>query len=163
MSIDPTTVSTDELRGWLTAGSQLGDDRFHGAAIDLLDFADLLDRRSVRAHIGTEIATDNYGTDHRIAWVNWRDLGADTDLGPLGGAQDRLLRLAVSIAVGAPVQLRDALQGLGDQHARAILAAVARALDIAEDIDITDTPAYRDRKRAHDDMLATILGDRETS
>lgn len=87
MSIDPTTVSTDELRGWLTAGSQLGDDRFHG-------------------------------TDHRIAWVNWRDLGADTDLGPLGGAQDRLLRLAVSIAVGAPVQLRDALQELGDQHAR---------------------------------------------
>ncbi|MGF0320751.1 hypothetical protein [Nocardia fluminea] len=156
---DTATASTDDLRRWLNAGCDIADSHFHRAAIGLLDFADLLDRRDIRAHIVTEMATDTNDVDHRVACVNWHDLATDDGLVLHGGAY-RLLRLAVSIAHGTPVNLRDALSGLGDAHARAVLAAVAGALDVAEDVEIADTPAYRERKRANDDAIAAVLARR---
>lgn len=153
---DPTTASPGELRDWLAAGCALSDSHFHRAAIGLLDFADLLDRRDIRRHIEVD---PEHGA---AAWVNWRELAADPDLAPISGGADRLLRLAVSIAHGTPVDLQGALSGLGGEHARAVLAAVAGALGIAEDIQITDAPAYLERKRAENAAIEATLAARGT-
>ncbi len=156
---DPTTASTDQLRGWLLTGGDLAEGRHQRAAAELLDFAGLLDRRDVRAHIQTRIITDSDDRHHLIARVDWRALAA-ADLGPLGGAQQRLLNLAVSLGGGVPVDLRTVACGeLGDAHARAVLAAMVRALGLADDVQISDTPAYLERKRDQEARLAEFLGE----
>lgn len=150
----PSTATIDQLRGWLLTGADLADGRHQRAAVELLDFADLLGRGGVRAHIHTRVITDDDGRTHHIASINWQGLAA-ADLGPLGGAQRRLLDLAVSIAAGVPVDLRYVTSGeLGAAHARAALAAVVRALGLADDVAISDTPAYLERTRAHEQWLA---------
>ncbi|UGT58799.1 hypothetical protein [Nocardia asteroides] len=149
----PTTASTDQLRDWLLTGADLAEGRHQRAAVELLDFADLLGRRDVRTHIDTRVITDD-GRARHIARVDWTALAA-ADLGPLGGAQQRLLKLAISIAGGVPVDLRYVTSGeLGAAHARAALAAVVRALGLADDVQISDTPDYLERKRAHDEWLS---------
>ncbi|MEV0760413.1 hypothetical protein [Nocardia sp. NPDC050435] len=148
---DIASMPTDELRRRL----DLADNRYHRAAIGLLDFAGLLDRRDIRAHLDLDTTGDQ-----AALWVNWRALGADTGLSAMGGTQLRLLRLAVSIACGIPVDLRESLSGLGHQHARAVLTAVAEAMDIGEDVQITDSPAYSARKRADDEAIAALLAGR---
>ncbi|WP_280396014.1 hypothetical protein [Nocardia brasiliensis] len=152
-----TTLSTPELRGLLDAGTALSENNFHAAAIGLLDFAGLLDRRDVRTHVQIEQAYDNDGRPVRAARIDWAGLSADTGIGPLGGGAERLLRLAVSIAHSTPVDLQGALSGLGHEHARAVLDAVAGALGLGGDVEITDTPAYLARRQAHDEALAAVL------
>lgn len=150
----PTTATTDQLRDWLLTGADLAEGRHQRAAVELIDFVGLLDRHAVRAHIDTRVITDPDGPAHHVARVDWQAL-AGADLGPLGGAQRRLLDLAVSIAAGIPVDLRYVTGGeLGAAHARAALAAVVRALGLADDVQISDTPAYLERKRAHEEWLA---------
>lgn len=157
---DPTTASTDKLREWLITGGDLAEGRHQRAAVELLDFAGLLDRRDLRAHITTRLVTDSDDRPHLIARMDWTALAA-ADLGPLGGAQRRLLDLALSLGGGIRVDLRSVVCAeLGDAHARAVLAAVARALGLAEDVEITDTPAYRERKRTHNDAIAAVLAER---
>ncbi|MFD4356782.1 hypothetical protein ACFWPX_29820 [Nocardia sp. NPDC058518] len=159
---DIATVATDELRAWLITGCDLADNDHHRAGIDLLDFAGLLDRRAIRAHIDIDDPDHSDGLEPCAARVDWAALGAETDLGPLGGAQRRLLALAVSIAGGVPVDLRDAVSvELGAAHARAVLAAVVRALGLADDVQISDTPAYLERKRAHAEWLAGFEAEAE--
>lgn len=150
----PITATTDQLRDWLLTGADLAEGRHQRAAVELLDFVGLLDRRAIRAHIDTRVITDPDGRAHHVARVDWQAL-AGADLGPLGGAQQRLLKVAVSIAGGVPVDLRYVTSGeLGAAHARAVLAAVVRALGLAEDVQISDTPDYLERKRAHEEWLA---------
>lgn len=152
---DPTTASTDQLRDWLITGGDLAEGRHQRAAAELLDFAGLLDRRDVRAHI----VTDSDNRHHLIARVDWRALGA-ADLGPLGGDQRRLLGPAVSLGGGIPVDLRSVVCGeLGDAHARAVVAAVVRAIGLDDDVQISDTPAYLERRRAQEKHVAAMLGE----
>lgn len=154
----PTTAPTDQLRDWLLTGADLADGRHQRAAVELIDFAGLLDRRDVRAHIHTRVITDD-GSARHIARVDWMALAA-AGLAPLGGAQQRLLNLAVSIGGGVPVDLRTAVCGeLGNAHARAVLAAMVRALGLTEDVQIADSDAYLERKREHDERLAELLGE----
>lgn len=156
---DPTTASTDKLREWLITGGDLAEGRHQRAAVELLDFAGLLDRRDLRAHITTRLVTDSDDRHHLIARVDWTAL-ADADIGPLGGAQRRLLDLALSLGGGIRVDLRSVVcSELGDAHARAVLAAVTRALGLANDVQISDTPAYLERKRERDEQLAEFLGE----
>ncbi|MFD6393693.1 hypothetical protein [Nocardia sp. NPDC060259] len=62
-------------------------------------------RRS-RPYITTRLVTDSDDRQHLIArGVDWTALGT-ADLGPLDGAQRRLLDLAVSLGGGIPVDLR---------------------------------------------------------
>ncbi|MEU4712005.1 hypothetical protein AB0G00_36840 [Nocardia salmonicida] len=155
---DPTTASTDKLREWLITGGDLAEGRHQRAAVELLDFAGLLDRRDLRVHITTRLVTDSDDRHHLIARVDWTALAA-ADIGPLGGAQRRLLDLALSIGGGIRVDLRSVVcSELGDAHAhaRAVLAAVARALGLADDVQISDTPAYLERKRERDEQLAFL-------
>ncbi|MGW4719470.1 hypothetical protein [Nocardia sp. NPDC004260] len=155
-----TITSTEELRGWLDAGAVLRGNDFDAAAIGLLDFAGLLDRRDVRAHVQIETVPDRNGRDVRAAWIDWPALADVQKIGTLGGAQHRLLRLALSIAHVTPINLHGALSDLGHAHARAVLAAVVRALGLAEDVEITDSAAYLARRRAHEDAVHELLADR---
>lgn len=155
-----TITSTEELRGLLDAGAVLRGNDFHAAAIGLLDFAGLLDRRDVRAHVQIEAVPDHDGRDVRAAWIDWPALADVEKIGTLGGAQHRLLRLALSIAHGTPIDLRGALSDLGHAHARAVLAAVVRALGLAGDVEISDSAAYLARRRADQDAVHELLADR---
>ncbi|MGW6426686.1 hypothetical protein ACWF82_28780 [Nocardia sp. NPDC055053] len=156
---DIAIVPTDKLRAWLITGGDLAEGRHQRAAVELLDFVDLLDRRDVRAHIDTRLITDSDDRHHLIARVNWTALAA-ADLGPLDGAQRRLLNLAVSLGGGVPVDLRTVVCAeLGEAYTRAVLAAVVRALGLADDVQISDTPAYLERKRDQDERLAEFLGE----
>ncbi|MFD3430914.1 hypothetical protein [Nocardia fluminea] len=104
--------------------------------------------------------TDSADGQHLIARVDWTALAA-ANIGPLGGAQRRLLDMALSLGGGIRVDLRSVVcSELGDAHTRAVLGAVARALGLAEDVEITDTPAYRERKRTHNDAIAAVRTER---
>ncbi|MEV0367991.1 hypothetical protein [Nocardia fusca] len=156
-----TTVSTEDLYRWLTAGAALGDRTFHAGAIELLNFAGLLDRADVRRYIQTETVPDREGNDVDGAWVDWAALARsveDGEIGALYGGQDRLLRLALSIAHGTLVDLSATLSGLGHAHARAVLDAMTAPLGLAGDVEITYTAAYLERKRADDDRVRQFLG-----
>ncbi|WP_280426395.1 hypothetical protein [Nocardia carnea] len=158
-----TTLPADDLRRRLDAGCTLSGNPFHRAAGDLLVFADLVDRAAIRRHIDTETLPDRDNQNVEVAWVDWSALARDLhddQIGPLHGGQDRLLRLALSIAHGTPVDLLGALSGLGHAHARAVLDAMAIALELAEDVEITDTPAYLERKSREDNALREVLADR---
>ncbi|WP_280246690.1 MULTISPECIES: hypothetical protein [Nocardia] len=155
-----TITSTEELRGWLDAGAALAGNDFDAAAIGLLDFAGLLDRRDVRAHVQIETVPDRDGRDVRAAWIDWPALADVQKIGTLGGTQHRLLRLALSIAHRTSIDLRGALSDLGHAHARAVLAAVVRALGLAGDVDFTDSPAYLARRRADQEAVQALLADR---
>ncbi|WP_033247437.1 hypothetical protein [Nocardia carnea] len=161
-----TTLPTDDLRRRLDAGCAVSGNPFHRAAIGLLGFADLLDRADIRRRIDIETVPDRNNQDVEAAWVDWsvlaRDLH-DDQIGPLHGGQDRLLRLALSIAHGTPVDLLGALSGLGHAHARAVLDAMAIALELAGDVEITDSPAYLERKSREDNALREVLADRGLS
>ncbi|WP_194829241.1 hypothetical protein [Nocardia sp. XZ_19_231] len=156
---DPITASTAKLREWLITGADLAEGRHQRAAVELLDFAGLLDRRGLRAHVTTRLVTDSDDRHHLIARVDWTALAA-ADIGPLGGTQRRLLDLALSLGGGIRVDLRLVTSAeLGDAHARAVLAAVTRALGLADDVQITDTPAYLERERKRQERLAEFLGE----
>ncbi|MGW5918102.1 hypothetical protein ACWFPY_03855 [Nocardia fluminea] len=137
---DPTTVSTDKLRAWLITGGDLAEGRHQRAAVELLDSAGLLDRRDLRTHITTRLVIDSDDRQHLIARVDWSALST-ADIGPLDRPQRRLLDLAVSLGGGIPVDLRSVVcTELSDDHAHAVLAAVARSLGLADAVQISDTP-----------------------
>jgi hypothetical protein len=155
-----TTVSTEDLHRRLTAAAALSDNPFHAGAIELLHFTDLLDRADIRRHIQTETVPDRENNDLDGAWVDWAGLARavqNDEIGGLYGGQDRLLRLALSIAHGTPVDLSAVLSGLGHAHARAVLHAMTAPLGLAGDVEIIDTPAYLARKRAEDEALNGAL------
>ncbi|MFF7944795.1 hypothetical protein ACFZC5_34315 [Nocardia gamkensis] len=139
---------------------RVGRQPVHGAAIGLLDFAGLLDRSDLRRYIQiqTRIVPDDENLDVEAAWVDWAGLAAaGEEIGPLYGGQERLLRLALSIAHGTPVDLCATLSGLGHEHARAVLDAMVPTLDLSGDVEIADAPGYLKRKRPHDDILRRVL------
>ncbi|MGW5384006.1 hypothetical protein [Nocardia sp. NPDC003963] len=158
-----TTVSTEDLYRRLTAAAALGGRTFHAGAIEMLNFTGLLDRADIRRYIETETVPDREDIDLDGAWVDWAGLARavqNEEIGGLYGGQDRLLRLALSIAHGTLVDLQASLAGLGHAHARAVLTAMVAPLGLAGDVEITDTPAYLARKRADDEALRQILGER---
>jgi hypothetical protein len=60
-----------------------------------------------------------------LAWIDWESVitSRDTGLLPCSNGENRVLRLATSIAAGIPVDLNDALSGL--DHARISLVVCA--------------------------------------
>lgn len=126
-----TVTAAEDLRRWLDAGAELAYNDGHAAAIALLDTAGLLADDDIVAFIETATVAGRDGQTVRGAWVDWAGLAHAIDtaaIGPdLDGDAVRLLYLAASLAHGRPVDLRAALFGLDPVHARAVVAAVARA------------------------------------
>ena len=63
---------------------------------------------------------------HRTSHIDWQSVitSRDTGLLPCSSGENRILRLAASIAAGIPADLNDALSGL-DQHS---ISFVVRAI-----------------------------------
>lgn len=63
------------------------------------------------------------------ASIDWTGAIAalDTDALPCSGGEQRMLRLAASIAGGTPVSLRDTLTGLDHRNTRLVITAVLHA------------------------------------
>jgi hypothetical protein len=90
----------------------------HGSFLARSDFT------SCFIHIGTSI-TDGITT---MADIDWPAAITALDTGnlPCSGEQ-RMLRLAASLADGIPVDLRDALTGLDDHNINLVITAVLHA------------------------------------
>ena len=74
--------------------------------------------------VGTPVSSD--GTS--LAVIDWP--AAITALGaglPCSGGEQRMLRLAASLAGGIPVNLRDALTGIDDRGIQLVIKAVQHA------------------------------------
>ncbi|WP_159850277.1 hypothetical protein [Nocardia sp. CY41] len=153
-----TITSTQDPRCRLDAACALSDNRFHAAAIGLLDFAGLLDRREVRRYIQTHTVPDDENQDVEAAWVDWAGIAAaGEEIGPLYGGQDRLLRLALSIAHGTPVDLEPHCPGSATHTpARSWTRWCPRWTCPAT----SRIAAYLERKGEHDDALQAILASR---
>ena len=67
--------------------------------------------------------------DPPMAYIDWADAVTALDSGqlPCSGGEGRILRLAASIADGAPVDLRDALIGLDQRNVERLVQAVRHA------------------------------------
>jgi hypothetical protein len=73
-------------------------------------------------HTGTSI-TDGTAPMAGIDWAN-AITALNTGVLPCSGSEQRILRLAASIANGIPVSLRDALTELDDRNIKLVLTAI---------------------------------------
>jgi hypothetical protein len=68
------------------------------------------------------------GTGKPMAVIDWpaavMALGASL---PCSGGEQRMLKIAASLADGIPVDLRDAITGLDNRNARLLITAIRRA------------------------------------
>ena len=65
----------------------------------------------------------------KMAQIDWPAAIAALDAGslPCSGGEQRMLRLAASIADGTPVSLRDTLTGIDDRNVQLVAAAILHA------------------------------------
>jgi hypothetical protein len=75
---------------------------------------------------------------YELAQINWAAATAALDAGqlPCSGTEQRLLRLAASIAGGVPVSLRDTLPGLDNPTVDLLTTAIRHAAGIPPPIGI---------------------------
>ena len=99
------------------------------AGVDLLiSHASWLDREDFRdqfIHTATSI-TDGVTT---MAEIDWQAAVSALDARelPCSGGEDRMLRLAASLAGGTPVSLRDTLTGIDHRNIELVITAVLHA------------------------------------
>ncbi len=78
-----------------------------------------------------ELSDEDEPEEPRYAWVGWRHAVAALEAGTLTGANgsdNRVLRIAASLSeLGVPVDLADAVTGLGRHSLALVLAAVSHA------------------------------------
>lgn len=108
----------DQLRAW--ARGICPDE----AGVELLIGHDVfLDRADFTSRF-ISIPGDGAG----LAVIDWpAALAALDDSLPCSGGENRMLRLAASLASGIPVNLRDALTGIDDRNTQLVINAVLHA------------------------------------
>ncbi|MFI7608880.1 hypothetical protein ACIBTV_27720 [Micromonospora sp. NPDC049366] len=131
----------DAMRALLTAGARYTGRLNVQAAVYLLTFTDLPDWRGFRDLVHTERVDDQARDEtYDAAFVpDWSAL-LDAKAAQIRGSGRRLLELAVSMAVGVPVNLREALAGFGHVGKRRVVEAVAIATGVEEFYALTFTP-----------------------
>ena len=97
------------------------------AACDLVISAGWLHRDDFTCFIGTVTSITDGTTE--LAHIDWQAVISSRDAGllPCGSGENRLLRLAASIAAGIPVDLNDALCGLDQASITLVVRAVRHA------------------------------------
>lgn len=144
----------DELRALLVAGARCRGSLSIQGATHLLIFTDVPDRLGFRSLVEVELGLYDRGAGetYDAAFVPWARLVDATQAWHISSTARRLLDLAVSMAAGVPVDLRDALPGLGHAHARCVLEAVAIAAGADEFYTLTPTPKLAELEAFHADM-----------
>ncbi|MGH3408870.1 MAG: hypothetical protein ACRDRJ_41205, partial [Streptosporangiaceae bacterium] len=88
----------------------------------LIGHAVFLDREDFAGRFVTTPGGDG------LAVIDWRAaITALDDSLPCSGSENRMLRLAASLAAGTPVNLRDALTGLDNRNSQLVIRAVLHA------------------------------------
>jgi hypothetical protein len=97
------------------------------AACDLVTGAGWLHRDDFTRFIST--GTSLTGGVTELACINWQSVISSRDAGllPCSSGENRILRLAASIAAGIPVDLNDALSGLDQASITLVIRAVRHA------------------------------------
>lgn len=154
----------DELRALLVAGAQYNGYQGVQGAVHLLTYTTLPDWRGFPALVDVELGLyDKIRREtYDVAFVPWARLLDATRAAHISSTVRRLLDLAVSMAAGVPVDLREALPSLGHAHARRVVEAVAMATDVTEfyTLGFAPTPKLAEREAFHAEMQgapATLL------
>jgi hypothetical protein len=141
-----TTYSPDELTQMLVAGAQTIGRTNVQAAIHLLTYTSLPHRHTFPALLNILPAlidwedVDGRDSPALAAYVkDWKSLPDSPAADRLGGGDQRLLALAVSLAVGEPVDLSANLSVGGYAHARRVIEAMAIATGYHEHYEIRPT------------------------
>jgi hypothetical protein len=71
---------------------------------------------------------------------------------PLPSSTVRLLQVAASLAAGQPVNLAEALAGLGVEHARHVAGAVLRAAGVSELLTVHSTEKLTELEAFQDEL-----------
>jgi hypothetical protein len=97
------------------------------AACDLIIGAGWLHRDDFSSFVSTVTPVTNGVTE--LAHIDWQGVISSRDAGllPCGSAENRILRLAASIAAGIPVDLNEALCGLDPSSISLVVRAVRYA------------------------------------
>lgn len=98
----------------------------HEAACDLIIGAGWMHRDDFTRFISTSTSLTD-GTE--MACIDWQAVITSRDAGhlPCSSGENRILRLAASIAAGIPVDLNDALSGLDQASISLVVRAVRHA------------------------------------
>ena len=97
------------------------------AACELVISSGWLHRDDFSSFVSTVTSITNAVTG--LAHIDWQAVISSRDAGllPCGSGENRILRLAASIAVGIPVDLNDALSGLDQSSIALVVRAVRHA------------------------------------
>ena len=97
------------------------------AACELVIGSGWLHRDDFSSFVSTVTSITNAVTG--LAHIDWQAVISSRDAGllPCGSGENRILRLAASIAVGIPVDLNDALSGLDQSSIALVVRAVRHA------------------------------------
>lgn len=124
----PEHPEPEQLERMLLAGAEHGGTYPVKAAVHLLVFTELIRHRRFVDQLEFLEITDPAGEPATAAFVrDWTTLLDGPTAHLLGGGATRLLTLAMALATGHPVDLRDNLRGFGHAHARRAVEAVALA------------------------------------
>lgn len=123
--------TAEQLAGLLTAGA--GVDGPRAAAVHLLQFTDVLGRPELARFLQID------GDRAYITEEGWEQLPDVAFSPPIASSTVRLLRLASSLAIGAPVDIREATHALGHAHARRVAEAVLMACGALRYYDLVQT------------------------
>ena len=93
----------------------------------LISHGSFLHRDDFTRHVHTGTSISDGITP--MAWIDWDSTLAALDGGqlPASGGEQRILRLAASIAAGHPVSLRDAIPGLDHRNLHLVTTAIRHA------------------------------------
>ena len=97
------------------------------AACDLVIGTGWLHRDDFSLFVSTVTSTTDAAAE--LAHIDWQSVISSRDAGllPCGSAENRILRMAASIAAGIPVDLNDALCGLDPASISLVVRAVRHA------------------------------------
>jgi len=145
-----TEYSPEALCDLLTAGATAIGRPNVQAAVHLLTFTSLPHRRDFPSLIVFEYV-DTDGVSAPAAFVrDWKALPASRAADRIGSGDARMLALAVGLATGEPVDLRENVAVGGHAHARRVIEAIAIATGYGEMFTVTPTPKLDELLAARD-------------
>jgi hypothetical protein len=140
----PSTYDQDEITDLLNAAARIDGRHSMKAAVHLLTYTELPGRSDFARHVDIRVGHTSDGASLTGAWVrDWDALLADTEV-YLTGAEDRMLQVAASYAVGRPVDLQSHANGLGTAHAKRLIEAVVIGAGVAECFTLNGTARLAD-------------------
>ncbi|WP_047891181.1 hypothetical protein [Micromonospora sp. RV43] len=155
MATSPTAYTPDQLTELLVAGATCTDRNNISAAVHLITFTSLPHRARFGELLDVDDVDGPDGLRTTAAFVrDWKTLPDSPAADRLASGDQRLIALAVSLATGEPVDLRDNASVGGHAYARRVIEAIAIATGYAEHYEITPTAKLHEMLAARDALLA---------